>query len=344
MSDALQGLLAQLACASERADPANPAQRYGADDVCLPWADLPALLAEFAASRGLQDWRAGLPEDSAALSPQQLLALLGGLQARARDAVFAIGQLMLPGHYGLASQALQQACHLEAALHCLARHAGRLSPLLCPRPLRLGGELILVWSEACGCPPALRPMLVDLHMTAVVAMAQWLGGTPPTAWRLCFNRTAPADLSLHASYLGPGLRFGAPVDAMRIPLSEAHRPWSGARSAWAQDALARGADAQAGRRGELALLHDWLLPRASAQPSLGEAAAAFGLSPATLKRRLARQHSHYQAELDRVRALLALYLMDGLGQRSAEVAPQLGFGETSNFRRAFRRWTGLMPA
>lgn len=321
---------------------------YEIDTPCLPWSDQAALLAEFARSRELplQDWlaAAGLQRGQVLLSPRQLLALLEPLKACGPDAAFVIGRQSLPGHYGLASQALQQARDLPDALQLLCRHAGRLSPLLTPRLLRDERELILVWTDACGLPPSLRGFVVDLHMSAVTHCCAELAGRS-LPWRYCFNRTAPRDPAQHAVFLGTQLRFDCQVDAMRLDLGCAQAAWAGPGGAGlARQALDQGADPQAQRRGLLAALHDLLLGQLAAPPSLDAAAAAFGVSPATLKRRLAQHGSHYQAELDQLRAAMALYLLGPRAQANEAVAQALGFFDSANFRRFFKRWTGLLPS
>ncbi|MCX2864094.1 AraC family transcriptional regulator ligand-binding domain-containing protein [Paucibacter sp. PLA-PC-4] len=325
---------------------------YQLDSACIAWSDHGALLAELARSRGLDllAWlaAAGVRQGQVLLSPRQLLALLAPLQACGADSAFVIGRLSLPGHYGLASQALYQSGCLLDALRLLVRHAGRLSPLLTPRLLCSGPELLLYWTEACGAPPAQRAFLVDQQMSAVSSMCEQLAGQR-LPWRYSFNRTRPRDPAQHVVYLGGALRFGCQVDAMRIDLALAQRPWpavngvSLAGSALAAGALAQGADPASARRGLLAALYDHLLGELTRSPSLDTAAAAFGISPATLKRHLAQHGTHFQAELDQVRSHVALYLLGLQSQPSEVVAQQLGFYDAANFRRAFRRWTGINP-
>ncbi len=327
----------------------SAAQAYRLDDAFIPWADHGILLAEFARLRGLDHaaWlaTAGVGHGQP-LSARQLLALLAPLQRHAKDSAFVLGQLALPGHYGLASQALRQSAHLLDALKLLARYPARLSPLLTPRLLvhEAQRELLLVWTDACGCPAAQRPFLVDMQMSAVVAMARWLGGEA-LPWRFAFNRTRPGDLSQHAAYLGSDLRFDCQLDAMRLDLASALRPWdrSAPQASSAHQALNQGADPHASRRGLLAAMYEVLMLRETVDATLLNAAQVFAISPATLKRHLAQHGTHFQAELDMVRAHQALYLMHVKGQPQASVAKLLGFYDTANFRRSFRRWTGLTP-
>ncbi|MBB2487852.1 AraC family transcriptional regulator ligand-binding domain-containing protein [Mitsuaria sp. WAJ17] len=315
---------------------------------CLAWEQQVAGVLELARSRDLDPARllahAGLAR-SALVSPQQLLALLAALQRAlpAADTPFVLGQLSLPGHGGLASHALLQAATLGEALSLLCRYAGRLTPLLTPRLLHHGDETLLLWTESCGLPAAQRAFVIDMHMSALKSLCQWQGGAP-LPWRFCFNRTRPRDLSQHVVFLGAELSFGCQIDAMRLPATLLSQTWPRAvKPNLAQGALEQDADPGAAARGLLAALYDWLLPRYREAPSLEQAAQAFGLSPATLKRRLAQHGSHYQAQLDQARSHVALYLLL-LNRRSSEVvARELGFHDRSSFRRSFKRWTGLTP-
>jgi AraC-like DNA-binding protein len=310
---------------------------YEIDTACLPVADHAALLAEFAHHRSLAlPW----PTDTL-ISPRQLLALLAPLREAGADSAFALGQLLLPGHYGLASQALLQAGGLVDTLRLLCRHAGRLTPLLTPRLLVDERELMLVWTDACGLPAGLRGFVVDLHMSAVASLCAWRAGRR-LPWRFSFNRTAPRDLAQHAVHLGPELAFGCQVDAMRLPRAHAEAHWP-ATPGLAATALARHADPQALRRGLLASVGDRLLRQLAEPPGLETLAAEFGNSPATFKRRLARHGTHYQAEVDRMRAHVALYLLGPGGQGRDSVAQALGYFDGANFRRSFKRWTGVAP-
>jgi AraC-like DNA-binding protein len=89
-------------------------------------------------------------------------------------------------------------------------------------------------------------------------------------------------------------------------------------------------------------VYDYLSDHIRCSPTLEQTAAAFAVSPATLKRHLARHGSHFQAELDQVRSHASLRLMHR-GYDNDAVAHYLGFHDASNFRRSFKRWTGLTP-
>jgi len=79
-------------------------------------------------------------------------------------------------------------------------------------------------------------------------------------------------------------------------------------------------------------------------PSAEAMAARLGLSVRTLHRRLATEGLQYQRILDEVRHQLAVEFLHGTSLSVEQVAVRVGFSDASNFRKAFRKWTGSTPA
>ena len=78
--------------------------------------------------------------------------------------------------------------------------------------------------------------------------------------------------------------------------------------------------------------------------SLEQVALDLRVSERTLRRRLHEAGVSFQQLLEQVRFDAAVDYLTRQGEGVARVAERLGYGDTSNFRRAFRRWTGLSPA
>ncbi|GAB3243115.1 AraC family transcriptional regulator [Chitinimonas naiadis] len=323
---------------------------YGADTVLIPSLHQPALVLEFARSRDLDShvllrgtglFEADMAAAGRRITPMQLSGMLGNL-ARAlpeRDVSFQLGQQWLPGHYGSISLALMQASHLEQALDILLSHQATLCPLLGPRYRREGEQLIVYWTDSCGAG-ALRPFLVELHMTALTAMCRWLSGER-LPWRYCFNRTRPRYLEQHEVHLGGQLQFGSQFDGMLLDAGWLSRPWSRGNERAVELLLRQAGQDTAPMRSLLQAVYDHLLAHIRRPPSLEGTAQAFGVSPATLKRHLARDGTHFQALLDLVRTHVAICLMQFQGYDPEALADYLGFHDARNFRRSFQRWTGL---
>ncbi|MEZ4298968.1 MAG: AraC family transcriptional regulator ligand-binding domain-containing protein [Polyangiaceae bacterium] len=77
--------------------------------------------------------------------------------------------------------------------------------------------------------------------------------------------------------------------------------------------------------------------------SLAEAAKRLSMSERTLKRRLAEQGTTFSALVDGARRQKAIALLLDKRLTLEAIATQLGYSDTANFTRAFRRWTGMPP-
>lgn len=81
----------------------------------------------------------------------------------------------------------------------------------------------------------------------------------------------------------------------------------------------------------------------STPPTLGTVAAELGLTPWTLQRQLAEQHSGYRELLDETRQELALDYIRETHLSLAEIAWLLGFSGPAAFHKAYRRWFNTPP-
>lgn len=78
-------------------------------------------------------------------------------------------------------------------------------------------------------------------------------------------------------------------------------------------------------------------------PQMPQVAAMLNFSPRTYRRRLEAENQAYQALLDKVRAEHATRYLQNTCLPLATIAYQVGFNDTSNFRRAYLKWTGRSP-
>jgi AraC-like DNA-binding protein len=68
-----------------------------------------------------------------------------------------------------------------------------------------------------------------------------------------------------------------------------------------------------------------------------------GVTPRSLQRRLRDEGTSYRGLIDTIRHKRAVDLLQR-GVPFGDIAERLGFSEARAFRRAFRRWTGLVPS
>ena len=79
------------------------------------------------------------------------------------------------------------------------------------------------------------------------------------------------------------------------------------------------------------------------QPRLQDVARTLNLSERSLRRKLAESGRIFREIHDRVRAERALELLQAGALSVAEIGVELGFSDPREFRRAFKRWTGMPP-
>lgn len=95
-------------------------------------------------------------------------------------------------------------------------------------------------------------------------------------------------------------------------------------------------------RGFLAQLHRLQLkyPKYHSE----QIASLMGMSAATFKRKLKLHNTTFLTEKDRVHRQQAMFYVAEQGYSNEQVASALHFSDITNFRRAFKRWTGLTPS
>lgn len=87
----------------------------------------------------------------------------------------------------------------------------------------------------------------------------------------------------------------------------------------------------------------FLLENPGKFPDAAQVAAHFGLSTRTLSRRLHNLNVSYQNLLNDTRKAIALQYLQSTALSVEEIATLTGFSDASNFRRAFKKWTGTTP-
>jgi AraC-like DNA-binding protein len=100
-------------------------------------------------------------------------------------------------------------------------------------------------------------------------------------------------------------------------------------------------DAEAGLTGRV---RELLRGREGSYPTLAQTARHFSLSARTLIRRLKDEGSAFQQLLDAARQERANWYLSHTRLAVDEIAARLGYQDTSNFSRTYRRWFGIAPS
>ena len=187
-------------------------------------------------------------------------------------------------------------------------------------------------------------LLVMLH-----GLLCWLAGRRVPLTRLDWAHPPPAHADEYRRMFSPLQRFNAPATTLQFDarvLAGAVRVNAASLKAFLRDApqsvflkqvVVAGLSDRVRRQCRAAL------DRGDAAPTLPVLAAAFGLSTATLRRRLEAEGAGWGALKDEVRRDLAVHLLAEGRLSVGDIAARLGFNDASTFYRAFRKWTGSAP-
>lgn len=90
-------------------------------------------------------------------------------------------------------------------------------------------------------------------------------------------------------------------------------------------------------------IYNYLLQSPWDFPSQETIASQLSMSMRTLRRRLSELGTDYQTLVDAVRETLAKQYLVETEWSVLEIGEMLGYSEATNFKRAFKRWTGFTP-
>lgn len=208
-------------------------------------------------------------------------------------------------------------------------------------------------------PDELRAPLIDIVMQVALSLTETVLGAAAEQVAIRLNRPAPRDIDeFQRQYRGTCV-FDASVDALVLPVELRAVPCplheeTTYRAALAQcrealDRLLTPDDVLARANNWLAARFDQLLAETTPAgveivlPRLDDLADALAMSPRTLNRRLKDQNTSFSRLRDAHQHALACRLLADARFTAAEVGTRLGYGDPSNFTRAFRRLSGMSP-
>lgn len=165
------------------------------------------------------------------------------------------------------------------------------------------------------------------------------------ARRVHFRHEPLGPSQLYRRYFGCEVRFGEPADGMVFSPSDLACPIIRQSSVVHADMVAYiERNFPRARLPFHAEVRGLIMRRLGLGNSTsGEVAHALNLHPRTLRRRLSRESSSFQAVKDDVRRDLMLYYLSQTALDIRSISEKLGFAEQSIFSRRCRQWFGKSP-
>lgn len=315
-----------------------------------------ATLVEAAAAAGIapEKTMAGTGLDAELIRDPQALTSIGQYAAACenilasgadRNVAFDVGaRLHLPvyGLYGYAlmcSPTVRDFCDFAVRYHRLATPMLRMS-------WRQEGDVAIwdfaeIYHEAMS--PAVRHFILRQQMMMTVTHLRDIAG--PDVWpdRALLALPEGEDNKADEQALGCPCQFGSSVHQLHYPaavLDQETRFANRVTYAWLEESC----EESLGQASDGAGLTDRISLLLTRSPDLSLTMAAvadlLGMSERTLRRRLDQEAMRFADILDDVRRARALRLVEKTRMSADEIAAKVGFSDTSNFRRAIKRWTG----
>jgi AraC-like DNA-binding protein len=289
-----------------------------------------------------------LSDPEARLSHRQKITLFGNVQRLTPDPAVGLeaGQRQRISDYGVYGYALVSSATFGDAVAFGIEHVRLAGPVL-EKSFRVEGDLALFEGHDFIELGSLLPLVTEFWFSSTQALISRALEKPFEARRLLLPYPAPRHAPRYAEVLRCPVEFDAGVmqwqfDAtlLALPLPNAN-PITADLSA---DFCGRMLEAIGGEHSLVKSIKLACLNSAGGFPRAEEMAERLHLSPRTLHRRLAEAGTGYQDILDGIRSRLAVEFLERTGLSIDQIAERSGFSDVSNFRKAFKKWTGQSPA
>ncbi len=279
------------------------------------------------------------------ISAIQFIKLIDNAQKLGEPSLaFRWGHTMWPGHYDVYSQLLNSTNNLAELLNVIHGYSEMLCPLLKPIIVNSDDSVFIYWQDEIGAAQVQR-FLVEAYSTALLSLSHWFA-SHKLSWRLSFSHESPAYLEEYMVNLGQHVQFNMGINMLVLPRDQLQCAWPNVQTSDAiNQLLTRQANSQYDviRRGFIGVFTQWNQRNIDDNPSLEQAAMAFDMSSATLKRKLKVHGTSFQKVQDQARLSTCLYLLHHRKWSNQQVADYLQFSDAHNFRKAFKRWCGNTP-
>jgi len=281
----------------------------------------------------MQDW-CQIWQQCQALNSPELPALLGGA--------------ILHNRYISLCQALWAARDLRQALRLFCGYRYQLFPALFPQVCRQADMLTIEIKTGLALSGAAALQVQVLLELLLTLIKQQLATT--TDMRVQLKAPQPpatAARPLSGLCSEQNLFFDQPCNSISIPLRLWRQQFSGAdpeKFAAARRTCHQLKRTIGHRPGLLEVIYRQARQQLPAVLTLEQSASQLGISTSMLRRQLSAEHSSFAKLLDEARQDAARTILASQPCSNRDLAQALGYSDEHNFRRAFKRWTGLLPS
>jgi len=251
---------------------------------------------------------------------------------------------------GILGYALMTSPTIGDALTLLVRYHRALLPSVNIELKRQNDELVLL-TKAPLLSSGLNRFYCEVIYAGILTAGNMLLGSkhrhasPTSALYLDYSK--PDDASMYRTVFGKAVKFSQSYRGLHFDQEKLNISISTSNPA-AQEVFRRECERLLPHNetpGEVSdRVKKQLISARLSFPSSREVACKLHMSESTLRRRLAKEGFRFQELLDQVRSKLADEYLVTTQLPISEIAELLGFSDSANFRRAFKRWNNETPA
>jgi len=264
---------------------------------------------------------------------------------------FLLGRRYFPSHLGMLSQALMNCRHLAEMLRVCQCFQLDCFALMGLQIKHFGSKSYLIFQSAVGELSKNQQVFIsEFLLSALLGAIKYRCETLPTLdIHLAYPEAVHieqyhAHLNMKAKM---NLMFNQQIFMITITSSQLYLPFKDSSNILKSVALQqmRQLRQRQSRSSFMQQLNSYLGNCLAKQTDLSQEYCAqhFGFSSATLKRKLANHKLNYQGIVDNIRSQQAIFQLIICQHSNEKIAEDLSFNDISNFRKAFRRWTGITP-
>jgi AraC-like DNA-binding protein len=289
-----------------------------------------------------------LDDAQARISPAQKVAIFRNVLRLSSNPEVGLraGSRQRLSDFGVYGYALVSSRTFGEAVDLGIRHVRLAGPVLEKRFRIEGGSAVFEGHDVMDLGEVL-PLATEFWFASIAQLTSCVLEAPLPSRLLLLPYRRPAHAAAYERVFGCPVRFEQPVMEWHFDAAVLDRPCPNANPitadlcvSFCERMLERlPSESEIARQIRTACLNS-----RGTFPSADEMATRLGLSVRTLHRRLADGGQGYQALVDEVRCSLAIEFLRNTALPVEQIAGRVGFSDASNFRKAFRKWTGHPPS